>query len=69
MPEATMRHITWPAQDALAAEHAGFVASVLDGAPIRVDAAAGRRALAAALAVADGMMAARTRAEASGLIR
>ena len=69
MPAATMRHITWPEQDALAAEHAGFVAAVLDGAPIRVDAAAGRRALAAALAVADRMKAARVRAEASGLIR
>lgn len=69
MPEATMQQITWPEQDALAAEHAGFVAAVLDGAPIRVDAAAGRRALAAALAVADSMAQAKAKAVASGLIR
>ena len=66
---ATMSQISWAEDDALTAEHAGFVASVLDGAPIRVDAAAGRRALAAALAVTDSMKAARARAEASGLIR
>jgi hypothetical protein len=42
---------------------------VLDGAPVLVDAAAGRRALAAALAVADGMREARAKMAASGLIR
>ena len=68
MPDATMQQITWPEQDALAAEHDGFVAAVLDGAPIRVDAAAGRRALAAALAVADSMARARAKAVTSGLI-
>ena len=41
---------------------------MLDGAPVLVDAAAGRRALAAALAVADAMAAARARMVASGLI-
>lgn len=69
MPDATMQQITWPEQDALAAEHDGFVAAVLDGAPVRVDAAAGRRALAAALAVADSMARAKAKAVASGLIR
>ena len=49
-------------------EHAAFVASVLDGAPVVVDAATGRRALAAALMVADRIAAARTRMIASGLI-
>lgn len=69
LPGATMSQISWAEDDALTAEHAGFAASVLDGAPIRVDAVAGRRALAAALAVTDSMKVARQRAEASGLIR
>jgi predicted dehydrogenase len=60
---------TWKEQDALAAEHAAFTASVLDGAPVEVDAAAGERALAAALAVGESMAASRAKAEASGLIR
>jgi predicted dehydrogenase len=64
-----MEEIRWESEDALAAEHAAFAASVLDGAPVVVDAAAGRRALAAALAVEAGMAASRRRAEASGLIR
>jgi len=58
----------WQDHDSLAAEHAAFVASVLDGAPVLVDAAAGRRALAAALAVTDGIVAARARMAASGLL-
>jgi hypothetical protein len=45
------------------------VASVLDGAPVLVDAAVGRRALAAALAVGASMREARQRMAASGLIR
>ena len=69
MEGAVMQHITWPAQDALAAEHAAFVAAVLDGAPVRVDAAAGRRALAAALLIAERMDVARAKAVRSGLIR
>jgi predicted dehydrogenase len=64
-----IEEITWNEHDAMAAEHAAFVASILDGAPVLVDAAAGRRALAAALAVTESMQANRARAEASGLIR
>jgi predicted dehydrogenase len=59
---------SWHDHDSLAAEHAAFVASVLDGTPVLVDAAAGRRALAAALMVTDGIAAARARMVASGLI-
>jgi predicted dehydrogenase len=59
---------SWQDHDSLAAEHAAFVASVLDGARVVVDAAAGRRALAAALMVADSIVAARARMMASGLI-
>ncbi|HEY2133920.1 MAG TPA: Gfo/Idh/MocA family oxidoreductase [Acetobacteraceae bacterium] len=61
--------ITWKDHDALEAEHAAFVAAILDGAPVIVDAAAGRRALAAALAVTESMTSSRALAEASGLIR
>ena len=61
--------VNWTDGDAMAAEHEAFVAACLDGAPVVVDAAAGRRALAAALAVADSMMASRRRAVASGLIQ
>ena len=60
--------ISWQEHDSLAAEHAAFAASVLDGAPVLVDAAAGRRALAAALAVMDAMTAAQARMRASGLL-
>ncbi len=41
----------WEAADLIAAEHAAFAAAVLDGAPVLVDGAAGRRALEAALLV------------------
>jgi predicted dehydrogenase len=64
-----LEEITWKDHDALEAEHAAFVAAVLDGAPVVVDAAAGARALAAALAVTESMAASRAKAEASGLIR
>jgi predicted dehydrogenase len=60
---------TWQEHDALQAEHDAFAAAVLDGAPVLVDAAAGRRALAAALAVTQSMAQSRALAEASGLIR
>ncbi len=60
---------SWKEHDSLEAEHAAFVASILDGAPVMVDAEAGRRALSAALAVTESMRANRARAEASGLIR
>jgi predicted dehydrogenase len=59
---------SWQDHDSLAAEHAAFVDSVLDRAPVLVDAAAGRRALAAALMVGDSIAAARARMVASGLI-
>ena len=64
-----LEEITWKEHDALEAEHAAFAAAILDGAPLVVDAAAGRRALAAALAVTDSMRTSRATAEASGLIR
>ena len=60
---------SWQEHDALEAEQAAFIAAVLDGAPVLVDAAAGRQALAAALAVTDSMAASRTLAEASGLVQ
>ncbi len=59
---------SWSEHDSMAAEHEAFVASCLDGAPVVVDAAAGRRALAAALAVTDGMAESRRLALASGLL-
>src|SRR5580658_2440522 len=58
----------WEDHDSLAAEHAAFIASVLDGAPVVVDAAAGRRALDAALQVMVSMASSRARMEASGLL-
>jgi predicted dehydrogenase len=63
-----VEEVSWEEHDALAAEHAAFTASVLDGAPVLVDAAVGRRALAAALAVADSMRESRARMTESGLI-
>ena len=64
-----MEEITWKEHDALAAEHAAFIAAILDGAPVVVDAAAGARALAAAIAVTESMAASRAKAVASGLVR
>ena len=64
-----MAEVSWEEHDSLAAEHAAFIAAVQDGAPVLVDAPAGRRALAAALAVTDSMTKARARMTASGLIR
>jgi len=61
--------VGWTDHDAMQAEHAAFTASILDGAPVLVDAHAGRRALAAAIAVADAMANSRRVAEASGLIQ
>lgn len=60
---------SWSEHDSMEAEHVAFVASCLDGAPVLVDAAAGRRALAAALAVTQSMAESRTRAVMSGLLR
>ena len=64
-----MEEITWKDHDSLQAEHDAFAASILDGAPMVVDAMAGRRALAAAIAVTESMARSRAVAEASGLIR
>lgn len=61
--------ISWKDHDVMEAEHAGFVAACLDGAPVLVDAAAGRRALAAALAVGESMAASAAAVRASGLVR
>ena len=58
----------WEDQDSLAAEHAGFYAAILDGAPVLVDVAAGRRALAAALMVGEAMRVSRARMIDSGLL-
>lgn len=66
--EFGMRETSWEDHDSLAAEHAAFVASVLDGAPVAVDAAAGRRALEAALMVMTSMDDSRAKMRASGLI-
>ena len=60
---------SWEDHDVLEAEHTAFVASCVDGAPVVVDAAAGRRALEAALAVGAGIARSRATAEAAGLIR
>ncbi len=60
--------VRWDEQDSLAAEHAAFVASCLDAAPVVVDAEAGIRALQAALAVAESISNSRLRMERSGLI-
>ncbi|WP_145134114.1 Gfo/Idh/MocA family protein [Roseomonas gilardii] len=49
----------WQDRDSLEAEHAGFVAACLDGAPVRVDGAAGRSALDAALRVEEALAASR----------
>jgi predicted dehydrogenase len=58
----------WQDHDALAAEHAAFFASVLDGEAVVVDAEAGSRALAAAIAVGAAIAESRALAEASGLV-
>ncbi|WP_297442560.1 Gfo/Idh/MocA family protein, partial [Acidocella sp.] len=66
--EFGMEQAGWQDHDALAAEHEAFFASVLDGAPVMVDAEAGRRALAAALMVSQSIAQSRAMAEAAGLI-
>lgn len=63
-----LENASWEDHDALLAEHQAFIASILDGAPVLVDAQAGRRALQAALAVTQSIASSRKRAEASGLI-
>ena len=61
--------ISWEDHDSLAFEHAAFFAAILDGAPVIVDAASGRRALEAALAVGKAMAESRARMLASGLLQ
>jgi predicted dehydrogenase len=68
VPGFSASEASWEDHDALAAEHAAFVASCLDGAPVAVDARAGRRALQAALMVTDSMAESRARVRASGLV-
>jgi predicted dehydrogenase len=51
MPGFGLDRATWTDHDSLEAEQAGFAAACLDGVAPVVDAAAGRRALGAALAV------------------
>ena len=68
VPGFSVRESSWQDHDSLAAEQAAFAASVLDGAPVLVDAAAGRRALAAALAVGTAMAESRERLLRSGFI-
>ncbi|NMJ42297.1 Gfo/Idh/MocA family oxidoreductase [Roseomonas sp. JC162] len=51
MPGSGIDRATWTDHDSLEAEQAAFVAACLDGAPVVVDGAAGRRALKVALAV------------------
>ena len=60
--------VSWAESDSMAAEHEAFAASCLDGAPVLVDALAGRRALEAAIAVGDSIAESRRVAVASGLI-
>ena len=63
-----LEQASWADHDNLAAEHAAFFASVLQRAPVLVDAAAGARALAAALAVSTAIAESRALATASGLL-
>lgn len=51
MPGSGIDRATWTDHDSLEAEQAAFVAACLDGGPVVVDGAAGRRALKVALAV------------------
>jgi predicted dehydrogenase len=59
----------WQERDAIEAEHAAFIASILDGAPVAADAAAGRRALDAALRVEAAVADTIGRMRASGLLQ
>ena len=67
MPDFSVKETAWEDHDSLAAEHAAFYASVLDGAAVLVDAGAGRRALAAAIAVKEAMDRSHALVTASGL--
>lgn len=67
-PEFGIEQAGWQDHDALSAEHEAFFAACLEGAPVLVDGAAGKRALAAALMVSEAIAQSRALAEASGLI-
>ena len=60
--------VRWAEADLIAAEHAAFAGSVLDGAAVLVDGVAGRRALEAALMVEAAILASTQRAVAGGLL-
>jgi len=68
LPGFGVETASWVEHDALEAEQAAFIAAVLDGAPVAVDAAAGRRALAAALLVEAAVKQTEERMRASGLL-
>lgn len=59
MPGSGIDRASWTDHDSLEAEQAAFVAACLDGAPVVVDGAAGRRALKVALAIEAAIAAAR----------
>lgn len=67
-PEFGIEQAGWQDHDALSAEHEAFFSACLDGAPVVVDGAAGKRALSAALMVSASIAQSRAVAEASGLI-
>jgi predicted dehydrogenase len=69
LPGFGVEDVSWDDHDSLAAEHAAFEASILDGAPVVVSASVGRRALAAALDVAQSMHSCRERMLGSGLLK
>jgi predicted dehydrogenase len=66
MPGHGIDRASWTDHDSLEAEQAAFVGACLDGAPVVVDGAAGRRALAVALAV-EAAIADGARQQAAGL--
>jgi len=68
VPDLALAEESFPDADALAAEDRAFVAAVLDGAPVLVDGEVGRRALAAAIEIADSMAARRALWRQSGLL-
>ncbi|MCC7427629.1 MAG: Gfo/Idh/MocA family oxidoreductase [Alphaproteobacteria bacterium] len=68
VPDLALAEESFPDADALAAEDRAFIASVLDGAPVLVDGEVGRRALAAAIEIADNMAARRALWGQSGLM-
>lgn len=68
LPGFAVETAGWEEHDALEAEQSAFIAAIQDGAPVAVDAAAGRRALEAALLVEAAIAEARARMRSSGLL-